>query len=283
MDTAHEEPNMHMARLVPGQQAPRLPPIAMLLEVETEESFEGFSNTGGAYGASGLAGGLSSSGLGLSSGFGPMLRVQGSSTESGSSVSAVEDARNMAQNLMDSLRHSQLPYGYDPQPLLTALHRYSELLWVLSGRRPSELLPPAPPSYIATRVRQLAKGSCVKAFNWNGGEEHGGSPWSPELPTDSALLLYLFAAFLDAPGWQFPLQGSGPDSGRCASKQGCVWWCACCSHLRQYDLLRDNLHMGLAWASMEAQPVSGCWCCVEVLVVHFDMCCSTGCRCQTCL
>lgn len=132
MDTAHEEPNKHMARLVPGQQAPQLPPISMLLEVETEAPFSGFSfsNTGGANaatgGSAGLAGGLGSSGLGLSSGFGPMLRVQGGGAGSGSSVSALEDARNMAQNLMESLRHSQLPYGYDPQPLLMV----SCWLWV---------------------------------------------------------------------------------------------------------------------------------------------------------
>lgn len=38
-------------------------------------------------------------------------------------MSAAEDAHNMAQNLMDNLRRSQLPYGYDPQPLLTVSAR----------------------------------------------------------------------------------------------------------------------------------------------------------------
>lgn len=123
MDTAHEEPNAHMARLVPGQQAPQLPPITQLLEVETDASGSGANSSSNAIssaagGAAGIAGGLGGSGLGLGSGFGPMLRVQGGGMGSGSSVSAVEDARNMAQNLMESLRHSQLPYGYDPQPLL---------------------------------------------------------------------------------------------------------------------------------------------------------------------
>ena len=33
---------------------------------------------------------------------------------------------------------------------------------------------------------------------WNAGGEFQGRPWSPELPTDSALLLYLFAAYLEA-------------------------------------------------------------------------------------
>jgi hypothetical protein len=133
MDTAHEEPNAHMARLVPGQQAPQLPPITQLLEVETDASTINNSGSSGANGAaggaSGLAGGLGGSGLGLGSGFGPMLRVQGSGVGSGSSVSAVEDARNMAQNLMESLRHSQLPYGYDPQPLLMVSVSWRVLVW----------------------------------------------------------------------------------------------------------------------------------------------------------
>lgn len=54
----------------------------------------------------------------------------------------------------------------------------------------------------------------MKEFNWNGGGEHAGRPWTPELPTDSALLYYLFAAFLEAPGWQFPLQSAGAESSR---------------------------------------------------------------------
>lgn len=52
--------------------------------------------------------------------------------------------------------------------LLQALHRYSELLLLLTGRRPSELLPATPPSYIANRVLQLAQTTCVKDFNWVG-------------------------------------------------------------------------------------------------------------------
>lgn len=42
------------------------------------------------------------------------------------------------------------------------------------------------------------------AFTWNGGGTVSGKPWSAEAPTDSALLLYLFAAFLAAPHWDFP-------------------------------------------------------------------------------
>lgn len=51
----------------------------------------------------------------------------------------------------------------------------------------------------------------VQAFAWNGGGTWAGRPWSPDLPNDSALLLYLFAAYLDAPGWEFSgvRQGEG--------------------------------------------------------------------------
>jgi hypothetical protein len=40
-------------------------------------------------------------------------------------------------------------------------------------------------------------------FAWNGGGRWNNKAWSLELPTDSALLLYLFAAFLAAPQWRF--------------------------------------------------------------------------------
>lgn len=53
--------------------------------------------------------------------------------------------------------------------MLQALNRYSELLLLLTGRRPSELLPPTPPSYIVNRVWQLAHSTCVKDYNWVSG------------------------------------------------------------------------------------------------------------------
>jgi hypothetical protein len=50
----------------------------------------------------------------------------------------------------------------------------------------------------------------------NGGGPHAGHHWTPELPCDSALLFYLFAAFVAAPGWNFPPPGAGgPDNSRC--------------------------------------------------------------------
>jgi Cytochrome B561, N terminal len=52
-----------------------------------------------------------------------------------------------------------------------------------------------------------AEGSSMYAFTWNGGGRWLGKPWNVELPTDSALLLYLFGAFLEAPRWQFAVGG----------------------------------------------------------------------------
>ena len=52
-----------------------------------------------------------------------------------------------------------------------------------------------------------AEGSCMAAFEWNRGGEWGGKPWSAELPTDSALVFYLFASYLAAPQWLFPQVG----------------------------------------------------------------------------
>lgn len=83
------------------------------------------------------------------------------------------------------------------------MNRYSELLAVVRGKRPSDLLPPSNTAYVWTRLQQLATSSCLKDFTWNGGAAYGGRAWSPDLPNDSALVLYLFAAYLDAPGWQF--------------------------------------------------------------------------------
>lgn len=58
------------------------------------------------------------------------------------------------------------------------------------------MLPPVPRGYIASRLHALAEGSCLADFNWNSGGSWQGKPWTTELLTDSALVFYLFAAFL---------------------------------------------------------------------------------------
>eukprot|EP00775_Hariotina_reticulata_P007375 gene7375-7585_t len=182
MEEAHEEANALMAHLANGQQAPQLPPITTLLEVDIDADSTQMqpgvagSSSSSSGGGSGLTGFLGLSGSSGAAGGGFMGggalagcgglgqlggRAQGAAAGGAgggsSGASAAEDARNSAQRLIQTLCNSQLPYGYDPEPL-------------------------------------------VMAFNWNGGGEHAGRPWTPDLPTDSALLLYLFAAFLDAPG-----------------------------------------------------------------------------------
>ena len=46
----------------------------------------------------------------------------------------------------------------------------------------------------------------VHKFQWSGGGEWAGKAWSAELPTDTALLLFLFSAFL-AVTFRFSLLG----------------------------------------------------------------------------
>ena len=77
--------------------------------------------------------------------------------------------------------------------------QYQRLEAILQGQAPAGLLPPAPQSYVLARVQQLAEGPCMSAFHWNGGGSFNNAPWTPDLPTDSALLLYLFSAYLEVP------------------------------------------------------------------------------------
>lgn len=46
-------------------------------------------------------------------------------------------------------------------------------------------------------------GSCMMDFMWDSGGNWNNTQWNADLPTDSALLLYLFTAFLSAPQWLF--------------------------------------------------------------------------------
>lgn len=80
---------------------------------------------------------------------------------------------------------------------LQAVHQYQQLRLLLQGEQPRHLLPPCPQGYIILRARALAEGPCMNAFEWNSGSGWGNKPWSSELPTDSALVFYLFAAFLE--------------------------------------------------------------------------------------
>ncbi|KAG1659097.1 hypothetical protein FOA52_013743 [Chlamydomonas sp. UWO 241] len=90
--------------------------------------------------------------------------------------------------------------------LARGLVRYDQLLLLLRGKLPPDLLPPVPPGYVWSRIQALAEGTCLPAYQWAGGGSWAGRHWSPDLPNDTAVVLYLFAAFIEAPGWEFPLQ-----------------------------------------------------------------------------
>eukprot|EP00193_Tetraselmis_chui_P015666 CAMPEP_0177781044 /NCGR_PEP_ID=MMETSP0491_2-20121128/17599_1 /TAXON_ID=63592 /ORGANISM="Tetraselmis chuii, Strain PLY429" /LENGTH=472 /DNA_ID=CAMNT_0019301001 /DNA_START=142 /DNA_END=1557 /DNA_ORIENTATION=+ len=95
-----------------------------------------------------------------------------------------------------------------------ALNSYMQLSKLLNGDYLNGLLPAAPRGYIAARVRTLAESTCMMAFEWNKGGDFMGRPWSNELPTDSALVLYLFAAYVTAPRWEWPTTSTSGKGSR---------------------------------------------------------------------
>ncbi|KAK9851348.1 hypothetical protein WJX84_001241 [Apatococcus fuscideae] len=145
----------------------------------------------------------------------PLGAVNGSSDSSGVVVAAraaaaraAEDApaAAMRQTLVDALTRGQQP-AEQLSLCLLAVSRYQRVGALLKGEQPRGILPPCPQGYIASRIRQLAEGSCVHDFEWNGGGEWNGHPWKAgELPTDTTLIFYLFAAFIEAPRWEWPVQ-----------------------------------------------------------------------------
>lgn len=110
------------------------------------------------------------------------------------------------EQLLHRLRTQPHVQQQETMACLHAVHGYCRLAALLRGEAPRGLLPPCPLGYVASRVRELAQGSCMQAFRWDGGGGWAGRAWSEELPTDSALLLYLVAAFLEAPGWAFSVE-----------------------------------------------------------------------------
>jgi len=126
----------------------------------------------------------------------------------------IETLLRHAQAWCQALYQPNTQQGLHAMELAKALTRYDQLLQLLRGRRPADLLPPAPAGYVWSRVQALAEGTCMPAFHWNGGGSWMGRPWTPDLPNDSALVLYLFAAFIDAPGWEFSHKPADGDTSR---------------------------------------------------------------------
>ncbi len=86
---------------------------------------------------------------------------------------------------------------------LRAIITYNCLLRLLRAELVPGLLPASPDGYILKRIKELANGTAMYDFLFDAGGEINGKPWNPEYPTDTAVVLYLFACFLAAPFWSF--------------------------------------------------------------------------------
>ena len=84
---------------------------------------------------------------------------------------------------------------------MQAVNTYQRLHAFLNGDQPHYMMPTVPRGYMVKRLGELARGPCLGDFTWNGGGEWAGRPWTPDLPTDSALVLYTFCAYLQVRLW----------------------------------------------------------------------------------
>ncbi|KAF0311992.1 Transmembrane protein 209 [Amphibalanus amphitrite] len=69
--------------------------------------------------------------------------------------------------------------------------------------------------YLVYRIRELSRGGCMQEFRWNGGGTFRGKDWDEHLPTDSAIVMHMVAAYLDG---RLPPHPSHPD-GRTFSSE----------------------------------------------------------------
>jgi len=60
--------------------------------------------------------------------------------------------------------------------------------------------------YLIQRIKELATGSCMATFKWNGGGKWKSKEWTSELPTDSQIVIHLFCVYMDT---QLPRSPSG--------------------------------------------------------------------------
>jgi hypothetical protein len=52
--------------------------------------------------------------------------------------------------------------------------------------------------YLVTRIKELAKGGCMSEFRWKSGGSLHNKDWEEHLPTDSVVVMHLFATYLDS-------------------------------------------------------------------------------------
>eukprot|EP01025_Chloroclados_australasicus_P033098 TRINITY_DN3365_c0_g1_i7.p1 TRINITY_DN3365_c0_g1~~TRINITY_DN3365_c0_g1_i7.p1 ORF type:complete len:504 (+),score=72.78 TRINITY_DN3365_c0_g1_i7:91-1512(+) len=87
---------------------------------------------------------------------------------------------------------------------LRATIRYQNLRTLLLGQFIKSDMLLGSSGYLVSRIKQLAIGSCLGEYVWNGGGNFYGQTWNSSLPTDTALVFYILAAFLKAPNWIWP-------------------------------------------------------------------------------
>ncbi|KAL7063033.1 hypothetical protein AAHC03_0582 [Spirometra sp. Aus1] len=51
--------------------------------------------------------------------------------------------------------------------------------------------------YLVSRLRELARGSFLEEFRWDGGSKSTTSPWKEHIPTDTLILLHLLSTYMD--------------------------------------------------------------------------------------
>ncbi|KAF3331734.1 transmembrane protein 209 [Carex littledalei] len=92
------------------------------------------------------------------------------------------------------------------QACLDAVTEHQRLKSLMKGELIKGLLPHGSvhADYTIGRVEDLAEGTCLKKYDYMGkgySSDKAGKKWTGDLPSDSHLLLYLFAAFMEHPGW----------------------------------------------------------------------------------
>ncbi|KAK3151298.1 hypothetical protein QOZ80_3AG0244130 [Eleusine coracana subsp. coracana] len=108
------------------------------------------------------------------------------------------------------------------QACIDAITEHQRLNTLMKGELIKGLLPQSSirADYTVQRIQELAEGTCLRNYDYRGhGNGFGKSEkkWTSELPTDSHLLLYLFAAFLEHPKWMLhvdPISYSGAQSSK---------------------------------------------------------------------
>ncbi|XP_006649902.1 uncharacterized protein LOC102705797 [Oryza brachyantha] len=116
----------------------------------------------------------------------------------------------------------QQPHLPAIQACIDAITEHQRLNTLMKGELIKGLLPQSSvrADYTVQRVQELGEGTCLKNYDYMGHGDGCGKlekKWISELPTDSHLLLYLFAAFLEHPKWMLhvdPTSYSGAQSSK---------------------------------------------------------------------